>query len=253
MMMDGDGRVDWNVCFSIYCWLLWKSRCSKVLDVDHVERESILERGNRLVDDCGIAFGVQQQRLPTETSYTQQWGGSRRGWIMGNVDAAVNPSDGSVAVGGVFRDDSGFWLSGFSRRIGRCSVLIVELLAVRDGLRHAWELGFRYIELETDNKEVANICNGSSKTLARSALVEAIHELRQRKWQTCISHVCREKNEVADKLACLGKQQSLKGVMFVVPPDVVIDLVDDEQRSWGMRLLVAASTSSHCRGVDPGG
>ncbi|KAK8671562.1 hypothetical protein V6N13_038155 [Hibiscus sabdariffa] len=169
MMMDGDGRVDWNVCFSIYCWLLWKSRCSKVLDVDHVERESILERGNRLVDDCGIAFGVQQQRLPTETSYTQQWGGSRRGWIMGNVDAAVNPSDGSVAVGGVFRDDSG------------------------------------------------------------------------------------EKNEVADKLACLGKQQSLKGVMFVVPPDVVIDLVDDEQRSWGMRLLVAASTSSHCRGVDPGG
>ncbi|KAK8569336.1 hypothetical protein V6N12_007866 [Hibiscus sabdariffa] len=61
-----------------------------------------------------------------------------------------------------------------------------------------------------------------------SALVEAIHELQQREWQTRITHVCRERNEVANKLACLGRQQTLEGGMFVVPPDVVANLVDDK-------------------------
>ncbi|KAK8593044.1 hypothetical protein V6N12_045133 [Hibiscus sabdariffa] len=231
-LSGGDGGVDWGVRFSIYCWLLWKSCCSRMLDVDYEEQGSILERRNRLVVECGAAFRAQQQRLPREMSSILHWEGPRCGWIKRNVDAGVNPSDGSAAVGGVFRDESGTWLSGFSLRIGRCSVLLAELWAIRDGLRHAWDLGFRYIELETDNKEVANLCNGLSETLAKSILVEGIHELRQREWQTCISYVCRERNAVADKLASLGRYQSLEGLMFVIPPDVVVELVGTEQCRW---------------------
>ncbi|KAK8480602.1 hypothetical protein V6N11_013715 [Hibiscus sabdariffa] len=53
---------------------------------------------------------------------------------------------------GVFRDESGGWLLGFSRYVGRSSVLVIELWAICDGLRHTWEVGFRGIELETDTR-----------------------------------------------------------------------------------------------------
>ncbi|KAK8643792.1 hypothetical protein V6N13_013070 [Hibiscus sabdariffa] len=57
--------------------------------------------------------------------------------------------------------------------------LIADLWAVYDELRHTWESGFRRVELETDNREVASICDGSSSTLARSALVSPIHGLQR--------------------------------------------------------------------------
>ncbi|KAK8562211.1 hypothetical protein V6N12_049258 [Hibiscus sabdariffa] len=124
-MSVGDGRAVWNVRFSIYCWLLWKLRCSKVLDADYVERESILDRGNRLIDTCALAFEAPQHHLS----------------------------------------------SGF--------------------------------------------------TVGHSVLVETIHALRRSDWQTRITHIGRERNEVADKLAALGKHQSLEGVVFAALPDAV--------------------------------
>ncbi|KAK8596487.1 hypothetical protein V6N12_064973 [Hibiscus sabdariffa] len=72
------------------------------------------------------------------------------------------------------------WLFGFSWYIGRSLVLVAKLWAMYEGLRHAWELGFRCLVIETDNNEVASICNGSSVALAQSALVVVIHDLQQR-------------------------------------------------------------------------
>ncbi|KAK8713472.1 hypothetical protein V6N13_148688 [Hibiscus sabdariffa] len=97
----------------------------KVLDADYVERESILDRGNRLIDTCALAFEAPQHHLS----------------------------------------------SGF--------------------------------------------------TVGHSVLVETIHALRRSDWQTRITHIGRERNEVADKLAALGKHQSLEGVVFAALPDAV--------------------------------
>ncbi|KAK8489699.1 hypothetical protein V6N11_024367 [Hibiscus sabdariffa] len=43
------GRPGWDMEFAIYCWLLWKLRCSMVLDSSFVERESVWDRGRRLL------------------------------------------------------------------------------------------------------------------------------------------------------------------------------------------------------------
>ncbi|KAK8624170.1 hypothetical protein V6N13_065523 [Hibiscus sabdariffa] len=37
--------VDWSVRFSIFCWLLWKARCSEILGDRRSARESIFVRG----------------------------------------------------------------------------------------------------------------------------------------------------------------------------------------------------------------
>ncbi|KAK8510410.1 hypothetical protein V6N12_011775 [Hibiscus sabdariffa] len=38
-----------------------------------------------------------------------------------------------------------------------------------------------------------------------------------------------------------------------VPPAAVADLVAEEQRHWGERLIVDTESNSHCRRVDPRG
>ncbi|KAK8498327.1 hypothetical protein V6N12_024990 [Hibiscus sabdariffa] len=52
------GRMEWGACFSVWCWLLWKFRCSRVLDEDFIEREGIYDRGCRLLVECESTFGV---------------------------------------------------------------------------------------------------------------------------------------------------------------------------------------------------
>ncbi|KAK8987304.1 hypothetical protein V6N11_027060 [Hibiscus sabdariffa] len=61
------------------------------------------------------------------------------------------------------------------------------------------------VEIETDNKEAACIVNRSSNILASSALVQAIWTSLQQDWLVQVRYVPREVNEVADKLAAMGR------------------------------------------------
>ena len=60
-----------------------------------------------------------------------------------------NPS--MAGVGGLLRDSSELWISGFSLSIGITTNNMAELGAVRQGLMLAWELGFKFIHLEIDS------------------------------------------------------------------------------------------------------
>ncbi|KAK8523532.1 hypothetical protein V6N12_048050 [Hibiscus sabdariffa] len=116
-------------------------------------------------------------------------------------------------------------------------MIVAELWAISDGLQHAWDGGFRHVELETDSAEAANICNGLSTALQHSILVLAIHELLQRSWQVRIRHVSRSGNAVDDKLARLGQQYMLQGSYFAAPPVEVVSLVGEEQQRWEDHMM----------------
>ncbi|KAK9015955.1 hypothetical protein V6N11_007042 [Hibiscus sabdariffa] len=194
--------------FSVFCWLLWKRRRSMVLDADFVERECVLDRGNRFIEECRAAYS-QLLSVPMAVQRRGQW------W--------EGPQRGCV--------------KGFARSIGRSSVIVAELWAISDGLRHAWNGGFRRVELETDNAEATNICNGLSPALQHNVLVSVIHDLLLRSWQVRIHHVGRSGNAVADKLARLGQQYMLQGSYFTTPPVEVVGLVGEEQQRWEDRMM----------------
>ncbi|KAK9030502.1 hypothetical protein V6N11_031928 [Hibiscus sabdariffa] len=78
----------------------FRTRCSKLLDAEYVERESVLDRGNRFIAECVLAFGTAQQHVQHAMRDVHEWEGPPRGWIKGNVDAAVSPLDGKAAIGG---------------------------------------------------------------------------------------------------------------------------------------------------------
>ncbi|KAK9013697.1 hypothetical protein V6N11_041696 [Hibiscus sabdariffa] len=81
------GRMEWGACFSVWCWLLWKFRCSRVLDEDFIEREGIYDRGCRLLVECESTFGVTVAPV-RELHRRQCWVRPARGWVKLNVDAA---------------------------------------------------------------------------------------------------------------------------------------------------------------------
>lgn len=55
---------------------------------------------------------------------------------------------------GVVCDHDGFWISGFTRNIRRCSATMAEIWSILDGLQIAWSLDMKNVILETDSKKV---------------------------------------------------------------------------------------------------
>ncbi|KAK8637446.1 hypothetical protein V6N13_064865 [Hibiscus sabdariffa] len=58
----------WEARFAVFCWLLWKDRCSPVLGSDYNPKDDILFRGNRLVDECIQGAANKFQTSPSLSS-----------------------------------------------------------------------------------------------------------------------------------------------------------------------------------------
>ncbi|KAK8693145.1 hypothetical protein V6N13_070739 [Hibiscus sabdariffa] len=130
-LVNGVARDEWGMRFSIYCWLLWKRRCSIVLDTEFIERESVLDWATRFIEDCNTAFNPLRTAPRMLQSSGRAWEGPPIGWVKGNVDAAVNVSNGRAAVGGVFRDAD---VQGESFRHPP-----VEVIALLEAEQQHWE------------------------------------------------------------------------------------------------------------------
>ncbi|KAK9024640.1 hypothetical protein V6N11_004798 [Hibiscus sabdariffa] len=112
--------VDWPTRFPVLCWLLWKRRCSLLLDSEANYMDDILTRGNRLVEECSRAVSTVPQ---TTLRYVDQsrWTAPPQGCIKLNVNAVVSPTSHKAGIGGVFRDAHGRWILGFTRFVGALS------------------------------------------------------------------------------------------------------------------------------------
>ncbi|KAL4352892.1 hypothetical protein GQ457_06G044020 [Hibiscus cannabinus] len=125
-------------------------------------------------------------------------------------------------------NENGAWIFGFARKLGVCSSLIAEIWAVHNCLLHAWRLGFRLVELETDCLEVERLLLGKSKALPGNAIVEDIQEMLARDWVVTISRVSRIGNKVADALAISIRDDPVGVRFFVHAPLFVSNLVYED-------------------------
>ncbi|KAK8993299.1 hypothetical protein V6N11_033400 [Hibiscus sabdariffa] len=107
--------------------------------------------------------------------------------------SAVRGIDSLASAGGVFCDDHGRWVYGYAHRLGRHSVLMAELWAAHDILLAAWDLGFRHVQMETNNLDVA--------------------------W---------DQNLVADRVVTLCQYPSIGSKVFDLVPGALNDLVREE-------------------------
>ncbi|KAK8638827.1 hypothetical protein V6N13_137236 [Hibiscus sabdariffa] len=184
---------DWSMRFSIFCWLLWKDRCSAMFDKEYHVCEGILVRVDRLIIECNKVFSDSKVRHSRPGFRESFWKGPIRDWVKVNVDASVDTKDNRAVIGGLIRDDSGDGCEAFT------GVFIV---------------------------------NRGSPVLARSALVQSIWMLRQRDWLVKVDHVLRDENAATHELATLGRRDDKDRRVLVAPPGAVASIVEREQRCW---------------------
>lgn len=75
--------------------------------------------------------------LILERLYWVQWSKLELGEIKLNTDGSKNNVSTITDFAGLFRDDQGHWLGGFSRNLGGTSVLCVELYGIKHDLLKA--------------------------------------------------------------------------------------------------------------------
>ena len=107
-----------------------------------------------------------------------------------------------TAGGGILRDSNSKWIGGFLINIGMCDAIGAELWAVLQGMTLAWDRGYRFVTVEVDSSIVVLWLNGKSECKSMHAnLVFACLEVLKRDWLVTVTHVFRETNQVADRLA----------------------------------------------------
>ncbi|KAK8479362.1 hypothetical protein V6N12_012467 [Hibiscus sabdariffa] len=142
----------------------------------------------------------------------------RISYSVGNIDASVHTVTGQATIGGLLRDEHWDWVVGFTRPVGRCSVLVVELWALHDMLHCPWSEGFQRVISETDCLEVVRILQRVSPSLSGTGLVASIFRLTGYVWDLVIRHVPRDCNVFADRLSAWGRLHPQEVVTLDQPP-----------------------------------
>ncbi|KAK8998476.1 hypothetical protein V6N11_083865 [Hibiscus sabdariffa] len=113
--VGGSPEIQWNCRFAVYCWLLWKERCTTIFDPMAIVHDNLLVHGSRLAMEYTTTFTTIPRQLSPVTGHDSFWSRPPRGWVKGNIDAS-------------------------------CSVLAAELWVVHDMLAQAWRLNFRQVD-----------------------------------------------------------------------------------------------------------
>ncbi|KAK8691637.1 hypothetical protein V6N13_075138 [Hibiscus sabdariffa] len=71
---------------------------------------------------------------------TGGWTTPRLGWFKFNSDGSRLFGNG-ITTYGVFRNNFGDWIVGYSKMLGACSAIEVELCLILEGLQQAWCMG----------------------------------------------------------------------------------------------------------------
>ncbi|KAI5339005.1 hypothetical protein L3X38_018277 [Prunus dulcis] len=145
-----------------------------------------------------------------------------------NVDGSRKVASGHIGAGGVLRDVSGDWCSGFAINLGKGQILEAELWGLFFGLRMAVEKGFNNLIVEMDSVVAIQLVQQhDSLTLhPLASLVSSCWQLMHKLENCSLHNIFREKNSVADQLAALSYNLDLGICIF------------DEALSWVGASLV---------------
>ncbi|CAN1195923.1 Putative ribonuclease H protein At1g65750 [Linum perenne] len=208
--------------FGVICWSLWKSRNARIFSSDNSSAAAVAFKAfawSRTVEDAWNREARTQTGRNTRGSVEIAWDPGPPGWTTVNTDGAVNQESGKAAAGGLVRNSNGQCLGAFAMNIGYCSITRAELRGAIQGLRLAWDVGVRRVELQVDSMTVVQLIEPPNDPMHLHAMeVRDIRELLSRDWEVRVKHVYREANHAADHLAGSGFAFPL-GIHSISPTD----------------------------------
>ncbi|OMO76629.1 Equilibrative nucleoside transporter [Corchorus capsularis] len=134
------------------------------------------------------------------------------------------------SIGGVFRNHKAEFLLGYAEPIGRTNSVIAELAALRRGLELVLENGYTNVWLESDAKTLVDIIV-QKRQVKNAELGRHLHHINLiiPEINNCVvTHIYREGNRAADKLAQMGHQLQKPQIWWHIPPNEVLRIMHED-------------------------
>ena len=162
------------------------------------------------------------------------------GWVKLNTDGVVFGNPKKAGGGGVLGDSNEDWVARFMRKLGSMSSTMVELWALKDGLSLARQLDILNINIELDADVLVHLLtNPSSLNLMLEPLLNDWRNLIKAFPNYIMTHIFREANKCADKLANMGATLSSDFLLLYEPPPVMANMLAfDKAELFCNRLVV---------------
>lgn len=198
-------------------WWSWKARNAKCFNNEDIPSHRLLLA---ILNLYAIFKACFDKNEGDSTAVRQiSWLNKDQEGIILNVDGSSLGNPGPGGFGGLARNPDGGWLFGFSGHIGLFDVLKAELLGILNGLKIAWDRGFRDIICYTDSMNAMQLIKEQQADFHRYAtIVQEIKDLLILPWKVAMHHTLREGNQSADLLAKWGASISDQLKIFEVPP-----------------------------------
>ncbi|CAJ2645220.1 unnamed protein product [Trifolium pratense] len=132
------------------------------------------------------------------------WSPPLNGWYKCNTDGTSMGNPGPAACAGVFRNYKGEFLGCFAKNLGIANALFAEIMGVIIAIECAFEKNWKQLWLECDSKLVV-LAFKSPHVIPwqlKNRWLNCITKIKNMSF--CISHIYREGNHCADKLASFG-------------------------------------------------
>jgi len=123
--------------------------------------------------------------------------------VLVNTDGAADPNPGPAAIGATIKDERGKVVATISQRIGRATNNQAEYRAIIAALEKAAGLGARQVDIRSDSELVVRQLNRRYRVKKASLklLYQQVNQLLSRFEDFTITHVPRQQNTEADRLA----------------------------------------------------
>lgn len=122
------------------------------------------------------------------------------------TDGVATPNPGSAAIGATIKDEQGRLITSISQPIGRATNNQAEYRAIIAALEQAISLGASQVDMRSDSELVVRQINGQYRV--KNASLKPLHQkVKQQQGLLegfTITHIPREENTEADKLASQG-------------------------------------------------
>lgn len=156
-------------------WAVWSERNAREHD-DHVRS---VTQSVKWTADITMDLNISGRSSASATRKSEaKWYAPVGDVLKLNVDASYVPHTSEGATGLLLRDHEGKMLRGQAIWYGHAaSTLIMEALAVRDGVRLACDIGISKLILESDAKEVVKLWRDRDQ--GRSEIASVLQEIEE--------------------------------------------------------------------------
>ena len=142
---------------------------------------------------------------PRRMQVQVRWLKPPRGWTKLKTNGFVFRNPIKAGEGGILRCSNGDWIAGFARKLGNTTSTIAELLALKDGLIVAKQLGIENICIKMDANFIVHLVSSASMVnlMLEPLLTDCINLIKTFPNHS-VAHVFREANCCANRLARIG-------------------------------------------------